>query len=107
MAAIQSTLNVRSDEFRANAERLRSLVADLREKTSMVSRGGSDEARQKHLYRDKVKIVEVGPRDGLQNEKTQIDTSIKVGLIDRLTQAGLPVIEATSFVSPKWVPQLA
>jgi hydroxymethylglutaryl-CoA lyase len=56
---------------------------------------------------NKVKIVEVGPRDGLQNEKTQIDTSIKVGLIDRLTQAGLPVIEATSFVSPKWVPQLA
>lgn len=55
----------------------------------------------------KVKIVEVGPRDGLQNEKTQIDTSIKVGLIDRLTQAGLPVIEATSFVSPKWVPQLS
>src|SRR6266853_1211025 len=56
---------------------------------------------------DKVKIVEVGPRDGLQNEKTQIDTSIKVGLIDRLTLAGLPVIEATSFVSPKWIPQLA
>jgi hydroxymethylglutaryl-CoA lyase len=56
---------------------------------------------------NKVKIVEVGPRDGLQNEKTQIDTSIKVGLIDRLTQAGLPVIEATSFVSPRWVPQLA
>jgi hydroxymethylglutaryl-CoA lyase len=56
---------------------------------------------------NKVKIVEVGPRDGLQNEKTQIDTSIKVGLIDRLTQAGLPVIEATSFVSPKWVPQLS
>jgi hydroxymethylglutaryl-CoA lyase len=56
---------------------------------------------------NRVKIVEVGPRDGLQNEMTQIDMSIKVGLIDRLTQAGLPVIEATSFVSPKWVPQLA
>ena len=56
---------------------------------------------------NKVKIVEVGPRDGLQNEKARIDTSIKVGLIDRLTQAGLPVIEATSFVSPGWVPQLA
>ncbi len=56
---------------------------------------------------NKVKIVEVGPRDGLQNEKTPVETSIKVGLIDRLTQAGLPVIEATSFVSPKWVPQLA
>ena len=54
MAAIQSTLNVRSDEFRANAERQRSLVADLREKTSVVSRGGSDEARQKHLHRGKL-----------------------------------------------------
>ena len=59
------------------------------------------------LFANKVKIVEVGPRDGLQNEKTPIETSIKVGLIDRLTQTGLPVIEATSFVSPKWVPQLA
>jgi hydroxymethylglutaryl-CoA lyase len=55
----------------------------------------------------KVKIVEVGPRDGLQNEKTQIPTSVKVELIDRLTQTGLPVIEATSFMSPRWVPQLA
>jgi 3-methylcrotonyl-CoA carboxylase beta subunit len=54
MAAIQSTLNVRSDEFRANADRLRSLVADLREKTSVVSRGGSDEAKQKHLDRGKL-----------------------------------------------------
>lgn len=54
-----------------------------------------------------VKIVEVGPRDGLQNEKKPIPTSVKVELIDRLTETGLPVIEATSFVSPKWVPQLA
>ena len=55
----------------------------------------------------KVKIVEVGPRDGLQNEKTHIPISVKIQLIDRLTETGLPVIEATSFVSPKWVPQLA
>ncbi|MFQ5938334.1 MAG: hydroxymethylglutaryl-CoA lyase [Acidiferrobacterales bacterium] len=54
-----------------------------------------------------VKIVEVGPRDGLQNEPTKIDTDTKVEFINRLTDAGLPVIEATSFVSPKWVPQLA
>lgn len=54
-----------------------------------------------------VKIVEVGPRDGLQNEKTTIPTSVKVELIRRLAGAGLPVVEATSFVSPKWVPQLA
>ena len=54
-----------------------------------------------------VKLVEVGPRDGLQNEKAPVATDVKVALIDRLTQAGLPVIEATAFVSPKWVPQMA
>ena len=55
----------------------------------------------------KVRIFEVGPRDGLQNEKDIVPVEVKVGLIDRLTAAGLPVIEATSFVSPKWIPQLA
>jgi len=54
-----------------------------------------------------VRIVEVGPRDGLQNEKTIIATADKVELIDRLSQTGLRSIEATSFVSPKWIPQLA
>jgi len=54
----------------------------------------------------RVKIVEVGPRDGLQNEKQVVPTDIKVELIDRLAEAGLKVIEATSFVSPKWVPQM-
>ena len=47
-----------------------------------------------------VRMVEVGPRDGLQNEKAIVPTDVKVGLIDRLTDAGLPAIEATSFVSP-------
>ncbi len=55
----------------------------------------------------KVRLFEVGPRDGLQNEKEIVPVEVKVGLIDRLTDAGLPVIEATSFVSPKWIPQLA
>jgi hydroxymethylglutaryl-CoA lyase len=55
----------------------------------------------------RVRIVDVAPRDGLQNEKATVPTGIKVGLIDRLTDAGLPAIEATSFVSPKWVPQMA
>ncbi|QGX41862.1 hydroxymethylglutaryl-CoA lyase [Permianibacter aggregans] len=55
----------------------------------------------------KVKIVDVGPRDGLQNEKTIVSTEVKVELIQRLAEAGLPVVEATSFVSPKWVPQMA
>ncbi|HWI24026.1 MAG TPA: hydroxymethylglutaryl-CoA lyase [Lysobacter sp.] len=54
-----------------------------------------------------VRIVEVGPRDGLQNEKTIVPTAAKIELIDRLSATGLQTIEATSFVSPKWVPQLA
>ena len=54
-----------------------------------------------------VRIVEVGPRDGLQNEKTIIATADKIELIDRLSRTGLRSIEATSFVSPKWIPQLA
>ncbi|KAI7844544.1 hypothetical protein COHA_001902 [Chlorella ohadii] len=54
-----------------------------------------------------VTIVEVGPRDGLQNEKNKVPTDVKVELIERLAGAGIPVVEATSFVSPKWVPQLA
>ena len=54
-----------------------------------------------------VRIVEVGPRDGLQNEKSIVSTAAKVELIDRLSATGLQTIEATSFVSPKWVPQLA
>ena len=54
-----------------------------------------------------VRLVEVGPRDGLQNEKAMVPTDVKVALIDMLTDAGMPAIEATSFVSPKWVPQMA
>ncbi len=55
----------------------------------------------------KVKMVEVGPRDGLQNEPGQISTQVKVELINRLAKSGLKAIEAASFVSPKWVPQMA
>jgi len=54
-----------------------------------------------------VRIVEVGPRDGLQNEKAEVPTAVKVELIERLANAGLPAVEATAFVSPKWVPQMA
>lgn len=54
-----------------------------------------------------VKIVEVGPRDGLQNEKIQINAEDKIALIDQLAQAGVSYIESGSFVSPKWVPQMA
>jgi hydroxymethylglutaryl-CoA lyase len=54
-----------------------------------------------------VRLVEVGRRDGLQNEQASVPTDVKVRLIDMLTDAGFPAIEATSFVSPKWVPQMA
>lgn len=54
-----------------------------------------------------VRIVEVGPRDGLQNEKQPINASVKIELIERLAQAGIRTIEAGSFVNPKWVPQMA
>ncbi len=56
---------------------------------------------------DFVKVVEVGPRDGLQNEPGEVPTGTKVELIERLAEAGLPAVEATAFVSPKWVPQMA
>ncbi|MCW8904227.1 hydroxymethylglutaryl-CoA lyase [Sedimenticola sp.] len=56
---------------------------------------------------EQVKIVEVGPRDGLQNESTPVPAEVKLELICRLELAGLSVIEAGSFVSPKWVPQMA
>eukprot|EP00127_Corallochytrium_limacisporum_P003136 Clim_evm65s146 gene=Clim_evmTU65s146 len=55
---------------------------------------------------NEVKIVEVGPRDGLQNEKTTVPTELKVEFINDLARAGLPVVESTSFVSAKWVPQM-
>jgi len=56
---------------------------------------------------NKVKIVEVGPRDGLQNEKEAVSAAVKIELVDRLSRAGFANIEAASFVSPKWVPQMA
>ena len=56
---------------------------------------------------EKILIYEVGPRDGLQNEKQLVPTEVKVELIERLAASGLRKIEATSFVSPKWVPQMA
>jgi hydroxymethylglutaryl-CoA lyase len=54
----------------------------------------------------RVRLVEVGPRDGLQNEKAMVPTDVKVAFIDLLSDAGFPAIEATAFVSPKWVPQM-
>ena len=58
-------------------------------------------------YPATVKLVDVGPRDGLQNEKTMVPAAVKVELVHRLQDAGLKEIEVTSFVSPKWVPQMS
>jgi len=55
----------------------------------------------------RVQIIDVGPRDGLQNEKSPVPAEVKIGLVQRLQEAGLHEIEVTSFVSPKWVPQMA
>lgn len=55
----------------------------------------------------RAKIVDVGPRDGLQNEKSPVPAEVKIGLVHRLQAAGLTEIEVTSYVSPKWVPQMA
>ncbi len=58
-------------------------------------------------YPTKIRLFEVGVRDGLQNEKVNVPTTIKVELIEQLVDAGLSAIETGSFVSPKWVPQMA
>ena len=58
-------------------------------------------------FPERIKIVEVGPRDGLQNESVTVPAEIKVQLVELLADAGLPVIEVGAFVSPRWVPQMA
>ena len=58
-------------------------------------------------YPSHINVVEVGPRDGLQNEPAPVPTATKIALIDKLSAAGLRTVEATAFVSPKWVPQMA
>lgn len=62
--------------------------------------------QQQQQFDNRVKIVEVGPRDGLQNEKKTIPLKTKIELIEKLAKTGLTTIEAGSFVSPKWVPQV-
>ncbi|RCI03765.1 hypothetical protein CU098_006488 [Rhizopus stolonifer] len=75
-------------------------------KNLVYNRPFSTIGKQNNINRGFVKIVEVGPRDGLQNEKTLVPTPIKIELIERLAKHGLPVVETTSFVSPKWIPQV-
>src|SRR3954466_2503223 len=70
-------------------------------------RAGPGRRRTRDARMNSVKIVEVGPRDGLQNEAGEVSTEVKLELIERLAGAGLTSVEATAFVSPKWVPQMA
>ncbi len=65
-----------------------------------------DSRRASSLHGNQVRIVEVGPRDGLQNENGVVALTTKIELIEKLAQTGLASIEAGSFVSPKWVPQV-
>lgn len=84
---------------------LRSAVCKACRKTQFQARRGL--ATASASARDnRVKLVEVGPRDGLQNEKKTIPLATKIELIERLARTGLDTIEAGSFVSPKWVPQV-
>ncbi|XP_072221660.1 hydroxymethylglutaryl-CoA lyase, mitochondrial [Leuresthes tenuis] len=98
MAAVMRLVN-RSSLSSAMGQQYLAFSSAAKLKTVGVRGGGA--------LPEKVKIVEVGPRDGLQNEKTIVPTEAKINLIDLLSESGLPVIEATSFVSPKWVPQMA
>src|SRR5258708_7607247 len=77
--------------------------ARIKSRTSYpIFRNYASQARSNNF----ISIVEVGPRDGLQNESKLVDVAVKVELIDRLGEAGLKTIEAGAFVSPKWVPQV-
>jgi len=64
-------------------------------------------SRETRAITNRITVVEVGPRDGLQNEHVSVSTADKIAFIDRLSAANLPVIEVSAFVSPKWVPQMA
>ena len=110
---------VRARLARANARRWCARARSSREERDALARSRqtldeyekssccAGEATRMSAMPSAVRIVEVGARDGLQNEKTIVPTAVKIELIDRLSATGLRTIEATSFVSPKWVPQLA
>ena len=117
--AIGSETSRRIADIRATPEAQEGLSAFLEKRQAgmactALSRNANSRAKDASelnpmsVADQQVKIVEVGPRDGLQNEAAdRVPTAVKIELIDRLADAGLPVIEATAFVSPKWVPQMA
>jgi hydroxymethylglutaryl-CoA lyase len=81
-------------------------LRQLRGLATTVEPPSNHHSNPHHLAGDRVKLVEVGPRDGLQNEKKTIPLTTKIELIERLAKTGLTDIEAGSFVAPKWVPQV-
>lgn len=85
---------------------LRSAVCRACRRSQFRVQRGFATASSQGSYDNRVKLVEVGPRDGLQNEKTTIPLATKIELIERLAKTGLSTIEAGAFVSPKWVPQV-
>ena len=82
---------------------LRTSARSVSRSSYAILRNYASQARPNNF----INVVEVGPRDGLQNENKLVDVAVKVELIDRLGQAGLKTIEAGAFVSPKWVPQVS
>jgi hydroxymethylglutaryl-CoA lyase len=85
----------------------RSLLRRLQVRNLRGLATATDAHGHQQSFDNRVKIVEVGPRDGLQNEKKSIPLDTKIDLIQRLAKTGLTAIEAGSFVSPKWVPQVS
>ena len=81
-------------------------IRHLRGLATAVDAGVGRNDQQYHASANRVKLVEVGPRDGLQNEKESISLTTRIDLIERLAKTGLANIEAGSFVAPKWVPQV-
>lgn len=79
-------------------------ASDIRNPTAEAA---ATQHQQQQRSDNKVKIVEVGPRDGLQNEKKSIPLATKIELVERLAKTGVSFIEAGSFVSPRWVPQVS
>ena len=82
-------------------------VRNLRGLATTIDPTIQTDQERSHHFHDRVRITEVGPRDGLQNEKKIISLTTKIELIERLAKTGLTDIEAGSFVAPKWVPQVS
>eukprot|EP01111_Echinosteliopsis_oligospora_P015354 TRINITY_DN6053_c0_g1_i1.p1 TRINITY_DN6053_c0_g1~~TRINITY_DN6053_c0_g1_i1.p1 ORF type:complete len:363 (+),score=98.65 TRINITY_DN6053_c0_g1_i1:41-1129(+) len=102
-----SNLTIKHTSFLSHIQKINTIRKVYYTTTSINNNKNNMNDLRQFTYPKKIKIVEVGARDGLQNEKQIIETKHKLELIHRLADAGVKVIEATSFVSPKWVPQMA